>query len=283
MAITNENGGLTGSDALAIMNATGGNRGGSNSFGNMFDGNNMWWIILLFIILGWNNNGNNANGGGYGMPYVINAGGFGGNDCGGVQAGFNQQAIMNGISGLRNSVSTGFGNAEVSRCNQQANVLQTLNANQNATIASMNSLAMGLQNCCCENKAGLADLKYTVATENCADRNSLSEGLYQLTAQMNANQNALVSMFNSGIREIKDEFCQDRLDRKDEIIAGLRQDLQNARFDASQVAQTARFDASQAAQTTALEQYLNPTAIPAYIVQNPNCCGNNGYYCNSCA
>lgn len=27
MAITNENGGLTGSDALAIMNATGGNRG----------------------------------------------------------------------------------------------------------------------------------------------------------------------------------------------------------------------------------------------------------------
>lgn len=37
MAITNENGGLTGSDALSIMNATGGNRGGSNGFGNMLE------------------------------------------------------------------------------------------------------------------------------------------------------------------------------------------------------------------------------------------------------
>lgn len=262
----NGNGGLSGSDALAIMNATGTGANGDRNANDMFGGNNMWWIILLFIILGWNNNNNgNSNGGGYGMPYVINAGGVG--DCLGgssVQAGFNQQALMAGIAGVQNTASNGFANAEVSRCNQQTNVLQALNG-----------IGMSLQNCCCESRAGLADLKYTVATENCADRNALSEALYQVTARMEANHQALLANQNAGIQSLKDEFCKDRLDRKDEIIAGLRQDLQNARFDASQIAQTARFDASQLKQTQEIEQYLNPTAIPAYIVQNPNCCPTN--------
>ena len=32
------------------------------------------------------------------------------------------------------------------------------------------SVQSALQNCCCENRAGIADLRYTVATENCVDR-----------------------------------------------------------------------------------------------------------------
>ena len=36
------------------------------------------------------------------------------------------------------------------------------------------------------------------------------------------------------------------------------------------------------AQTAALENYLNPQARPAYIVQNPNCCNYNGYYNGGC-
>ena len=49
-----------------------------------------------------------------------------------------------------------------------------------------------------------------------------------------------------------------------------------AQLAASQNAQTAAILANNEAQTAALEQYLNPAPIPAYVVQNPNCCGNYG-------
>jgi hypothetical protein len=45
-----------------------------------------------------------------------------------------------------------------------------------------------------------------------------------------------------------------------------------ANLAASQNAQTASIIANNEAQTAALENYLNPPARPAYIVQNPNCC-----------
>ena len=48
-----------------------------------------------------------------------------------------------------------------------------------------------------------------------------------------------------------------------------------ANLAASQTAQTARLLADNTAQTVALEQYLNPTPVPAYMVANPNCCQQN--------
>ena len=39
----------------------------------------------------------------------------------------------------------------------------------------------------CENRAGLADLKYTVATEACADRSALSEALREVIVSNTAN------------------------------------------------------------------------------------------------
>ena len=48
-----------------------------------------------------------------------------------------------------------------------------------------------------------------------------------------------------------------------------------ANLAASQTAQTARILSDNAAQTLALEQYLNPTPVPAYPVANPNCCQQN--------
>lgn len=245
---------------------------GSNGFG--WGGDGAWWLIIL-LLFGFNNGWGNGFGGGYGggmWPYMMNS-----NTNNDVQRGFDQSAIMNGISGLNSTVANGFANAEVSRCNAQANVLQTLNANQNATIASMNSLAMGLQNCCCENRAGLADLKYTVATENCADRTALSDGIRDLLAANVANTQAIVNSTNAGFRGIMDKICQLELDGVKQEAAALRDQLSEARMQASQTAQTAQIMASQAAQTAALEQYLNPPAVPAYIVQNPNCCAQNYY------
>lgn len=74
-----------------------------------------------------------------------------------------------------------------------------------------------------------------------------------------------------------DKICQLELDGVKQEAASLRSQLSEARLQASLTGQTAQIAASQAAQTADLKQYLNPTAVPAYIVQNPNCCAQNYY------
>lgn len=281
---TNGNGGYSLSDIAAV---TGTNRDG------IFGGEGgSWWIIILFILLifgGWNNNwgGNNGNGGFGSVLPVMMAGNTAATD---VQRGFDQSAIMSGLSGITSAISNGFAGAEVSRCNAQANLLstlgtnqmglyQTLNANQNATTAGMNSLAMSLQNCCCDNRAGLADLKYTVATENCADRTALSEGVRDLLAAGTANTQALINSQTAGFQAIQDKLCQMEIDNLKTRNAELLARNNALEFAQTQTAQTAQILADNAAQTAALEQYLNPAPIPAYVVQNPNCCSQQFYGC----
>ena len=243
------------------------NSNGANGYGDgAFGGGAFFWIIILFLfamMMGWgNNNGNAAGNGTTYVPYAMPAYGMGGQNY--VQQGFDQAAIMGGLNGIQSAVATGFSNAEVSRCNSQANLLATLNTNQNANVAAMNSLAMSLQNCCCENRASVADLKYTVATEACSDRAAVGDALQAVTAQNNANT-----------QRILDQMCQDKIDAKNEKIAELQSQLQMAQLAASQNAQTAAILTDNLAQTNALEQYLAPVPRPAYIVQNPNCCSSN--------
>ena len=256
-----ENGnGLSAADVAAVMGSNGYNNG---MFG--FGEGGLFWIIVLFLFA-FMGNGWGGFGGGNQMPYVIN------NATNDVQRGFDQQAIMGGINGLTSAVSNGFANAEISRCNSQANILQTLNNNQSAQIAAMNSLGMSLQNCCCENRASTADLKYTIATEACADRQAVSDALRDVIASNTANTQAIL-----------DKMCQQEIDALKTQNANLQTQLNLANLSASQTAQTARLLQDNAAQTMALEQYLNPTPIPAYVVQNPNCCGPTYYNGCGCA
>lgn len=279
MALT-ENGALSAADVAAVM----GNRGNGFLGG---DGQG-WWILLLFLFAmngGWGNNNGFGNGGGA-VPYMMTE-----STQAAVQNGFNQQGILSGINGLNSTVANGFADAAVARCNSQTNLLQalsnnqlglyqTLNANQNANTAAMNQLAMGLQNCCCDNRAGLADLKYTVATENCADRQAISDGLRDVIANNTANTNALAMAINNGIQSIKDDLCADRLDAERRANAELRTQLNMANLAASQAAQTAQIIQDNNAQTAALIRSINPAPIPSYQVPNPftGCCGNQGYY-----
>ncbi len=267
--------GMSPADFAAVMN---GNRGGmGNGFGGYGGfGDGAWWIIILFLFAmngGWGNRGGNY-GGGSDMPYIVN------NTSNDIQRGFDQQSLMAGIGNLTNAVSSGFANAEVSRCNAQTNLLQTLNANQNASTAAMNQISMGLQQCCCDNRAGLADLKYTVATENCADRQAISDGLRDVIANNTANTNALMSGINAGIQAIKDDLCQDRLDAANRQIAQLQTQLNMANLAASQTAQTAQLIQDNNAQTANLIRAINPAPVPSYQVPNPytGCCGNQGFY-----
>lgn len=173
---------------------------------------------------------------------------------------------MGGLSGLTTAVTNGFANAEVSRCNSQANLLSTLNSNQNASTAAMNSIAMSLQNCCCENRAGLADLKYTVATEACADRQSVNNALRDLETSLSGKTQLIL-----------DKLCQQEIDALKAQNANLQTQVNLATLRESQTDQTSRLLADNAAQTATLRQALNPTPIPAYVVQNPSCCATS--YC----
>lgn len=216
-----------------------------NGYGDgMFGGNGAWWIIIL-LLFGW---------GGRGFGFGGNGSGIGSE----VQNGFDHSAVMNGLTGIQSAITSGFANAETAA-----------NARQMAQLQQDFSMQNAFQNCCCENRLGTADLKYTVATEACADRNAVAMALRDV---LEAN--------NASTQRILDTMCQDKIDAKNEQIANLRQQLQMAQLAASQGAQTAQILANNEAQTAALERYLAPTPIPAYVVQNPNCCGQNfGYGC----
>ena len=217
---------------------------------DMFGGNSAWWIIILLIFGGWGL-GNN---------------GFGGNGGVGseVQRGFDQSAVMNGIAGIQNAVIAGNNGIQNAITAGFANAETAAAARQMAQMQQDFAMQTSFQNCCCENRLGTADLKYTVATEACADRNAISMALRDV---LEAN--------NASTQRILDTMCQDKIDAKNETIAMLRQQLAAAQAAASQNAQTAAIIANNEAQTSALEQYLAPVPRPAYIVQNPNCCSQN--------
>ena len=236
---------LTDSIGAADLAAIVGNNDG-------FGGNNgAWWLLILLIFAnnGWGGNGWGGNAGGAMMGFATQQD---------VQNGFDQAAIMSGINGMTTAISNGFANAEISRANTLANLTNQLSSN-----------AMALQNCCCQNAANTADLKYTVATEACADRSAITSALRDV---LEAN--------NASTQRILDQLCQDRIDSKNEKIAELQSQLTLANLAASQNAQTAAILANNEAQTATLEAYLSPVPKPAFLVQNPNCCGN--YYTNSC-
>lgn len=222
------------------------NNGGSN---DGWGDNGAWWLIVLFLFAmgGWGNGFGGNNGGGS-APYLIN------ND---VQRGFDQSAIMSSLGDITGAISNGFANAEISRCNANTNLLQTLN-----------NMSMAQQECCCENRAAVADLKYTVATEACADRAAVTDGVRDIIASNTANTQAIL-----------DKLCQQEIDALKTENSNLQTQINLANLQASQNAQTAQLLSDNAAQTTALEQYLNPAPIPAYVVQNPNCCTQNWNGC----
>lgn len=266
MALTDDNG----VNATMLVSPTGGmNNGGFGGFGNDWG-----WIILLLLFAngGWGN----GFGGGFGndiYPWM--------NQANLTSNGFQNQATNSAISALQNSVISGFGDVQNSLCGGFAGVTASLNngfaqaeisenARQMANMNQIFGVQSALQNCCCENRAGLADLKYTVATEACADRNAISQALRDV---IEAN--------TASTQRILDQMCNDKIDAKNERIADLERQLTMANLQASQTAQTSRILADNSAQTVALEQYLNPVPVPAYMVANPNCCQQNPCGCGN--
>ena len=168
---------------------------------------------------------------------------------------------MGGLTGIQSSITSGFGDVQNSLCNGFAGVEAGANARQIADMQSMFGLQSQLADCCCENRLATADLRYTVATENCADRYEAAQNTRDIIENANRNNQAIL-----------DKLCALEIDAKNDKIADLERQLTMASLAASQGAQTAQILADNSRQTAVLEDYLNPVPRPAYVVANPNCC-----------
>lgn len=285
--------------SLADIAAATGN-GNNGGFGFNGDGA---WVLLLFIILlaggNWGNGNGFGGGNGGGIPYFFN-------QTSDVQRGFDQQAVMSGIGDISGAIANGFSNVNTALCGGFAgvangfaqaeigeNARQIANMNQLFGLQTglsnqLNAIAMNQQNCCCENRAATADLKYTVATEACADRAAVDGALRDVTAQGIANTQALLNTINGGIQSIKDQLCQDKIDAKNEVIANLRQEIAMKDLAASQTAQNAFIAQGFSNEVDALYNRLNTCPVPTtpvygrtpiFTCNNNSCgCGGNAFF-----
>ena len=242
-----------------LYNYGGGYGGG---FGNSF-GSDFWLIfILLFAFGGFGGWGAGGFGGGmWGMdglyPWMNNAQI--------TTNGFQNQATNQAISGLQNSITSGFGDVQLGIAGINQNLCQTGNgivqavnngfsqaevANNARQIANMQTAfnaqtanAQGfnaVQSQLAQNgyntSSGLADVKYTIATEECATRNASS-----------TNTRDIIESQTRGTQAILDKLCALELDGVKGQLAQAQRDntaLQNqlnmANLSASQAQQTAQ-------------------------------------------
>ena len=234
------NSGMSAADVAVLSGVN--NRGCNDGMGFGGDGWGWIWLILIFAIFGgWGNGfGFGGNGGANGSGFQgwatradVNEG-FALNN---LQSGIN--AIQNGICdstyALTNALNSGFSSAELSRCNQQAALMQQLN-----------NIQFQNQQCCCDNLAAIKDVRYDIATQACDTRNTIQNTTRDILENNNSNTRAIL-----------DFLTQDK-------IATLQAENQTLKFQASQTAQNAYIAANQEAQTAELIRRLGANCpVPA--------------------
>ena len=221
-------------------------------------GNGAWWIVIL-LIFGWGGFGGNGWGG--------NCAGNGYTDAA-IQRGFDNQAVVSKLDGINNGICS-LGYDQLAQMNGiNSNILQTgfgiqqaINAdtvsgmqNTNAIQSTLTNMAAQNASCCCETQRqierGFADTNYNMATQACQTRQAIADST----------------------RQVIDFLTQDK-------IATLTAENNDLRRAASQDRQNALLTTAMTAQTNQIINAVNPTAIPAYVVPNPNAyaygCGCN--------
>lgn len=206
--------------------------GGTNN-GGLFGGDSWAWIIVLLLIFGWGGNG---------------FGGGGGN--GEVQRGFDHQSIVSKLDqqtygladstyALNNAITNGFNGVQQTLC-------QGFNGINTGMLTGFNGVQAQLADCCCENRAAIAQVRYDMATQACDTRHAIQDST----------------------RQILDFLTTDK-------IATLQAENQNLKLAASQANQNAVLMAAMDANTAQIIRRTgNDCPIPAYVVPNPNCCYN---------
>lgn len=242
----NTNNGYSLADIAAATN----NNGNDNAWGN---GSFSWiWVILIIAIFGWGGNGRWGNNGSDNSSLATFIPAFQGTTTrsditesfamNNLDSGI--RSIQNGICdstyALSNTIQNGFANTNTAMLqgfnNANVTALQGFNGVQQGFQAASAQLA----GCCCENKEAIANLNYNLASQECATRETISNGVRDIIENANANARAILDA------------------QKDDTIQSLREQLQTANFQLSQQAQSAN-----------LLNQLRPFPIPSYITCSP--------------
>ena len=185
-------------------------------------------------------------------------------------------SMQNSINGLGMNVMQAFHGVDNAICNMGYQTQQGFNATQMAMMQGQNALQAQLAQCCCDQRAGLADLKYQMATDICAVTNTIQNTTRDVIDNQNANSRAILDALNAN------------------YIRTLESENQSLKLSASQANQNAVLMAAMDANKAEILRRTGAECpTPAYVVQPPtpvnfptNCCGqfagwgNNG--CGGC-
>ena len=243
------------------------NYGGNNNGGFGFGGDWAWILLLLVLGGGWGGFGGFGMGGAGMLGMGMLDGGFGLypwlNNSQNINDGFRDQMLNNNVTSIRDGIqglstqlcqccgdmrydmSNGFNGVNNSIFGAQSAISAQMNANelaslnrsfaeQTANMQGFNNVQSQLAQCCCDNRAATADLKYTIATENCADRYEAAQ-----------NTRDIIDSQTRGTQAILDKLCALELDNVKGQLAqaqrdnvGLQNQLNMTNLAASQTAQT---------------------------------------------
>lgn len=244
---------------------------GNSGFGGFGSDGALWLIVLLALIWGNNGNGNGFfNGNGFDNSYAWLSNGQK-EIMSNTNNGFDTLHLSNQLEGNRDAIN----NIATQLCNSTASI--------NGNISNgFNSLNTSFLNCCCENKLGIADLKYTVATENCQDRQALNEGVRDIIA----NQTAVGQSILDKLCQLELDNIKTQLDAKNDRIADLQREISMKDLQASQIAQTSQLRLSEEQQFENFYNRLKNCPVnavsvygnqPVFSCQPSTSCGCNGY------
>lgn len=163
---------------------------------------NGWWIILLFLFMGFGN--------GFG---------FGGNGAAvgaDVQRGFDQSAVMSGVSNLQNGITAGFGDMQTSLCGGFAGVNAAINNGFAQAEIGENARQMSNMQQMFALQTQVSNTQNVVQSEGAATRAAILE-----------QTNAILS-----------KLCEQEIEQLRATNADLTRQLSMANLAASQTAQT---------------------------------------------
>ena len=267
--------------------------------GGLFGGDGSIWGLLLVLLLCGNGMWGGFGGGlgGMMMPWMMGMGGGFGmdylypwlNNSQHISDGFRDQQIATQLQGIQGSITSGFGDVQLGLAGVNQNICQTGNnitgavrdgfygaeiaANGRAT-ANMQQL-FGVQTAIADGSAkqlaSAADLKYTIAAEECATRSASAN-----------NTRDIIDSQTRGIQTIMDKLCALELDGYKRENDQLRSQLNMATLRESQTAQNALIQQGFSNEVDALYNRLNNCPVPStpvygrtpiFTCQQGGCCG----------
>ena len=298
MALTDESNGNGFYMPVAPAYGGGYGQGGFGGFGSDWG-----WIILLLLAFNGGWGGMGGFGGGFGgmyeFPWLLNGqNGISNN----VSDGFRTSQLQDSVTSVRDGVSNlatqlcgccgdmqmslanGFAGVQQSLCNGFAGTTAAVTGAQNAITSQLyNNELASLNRSFAEQTAntagftavnnGIADTRYTIATEACATRTTDTQ-----------NTQAILTALTAGVQSIKDQLCQDKIDAKNDEISALRQQVAMKDLAASRADQNALISQGFANEVDQLYNRLNSCPVPTTPVYGRTpifTCNNNGCGCGN--